>query len=344
MSRLAGRLLNWYARKKRTLPWRGHPDAYAVWVSEIMLQQTRVEAVIPYFLRWMERFPDVARLAAASEQQVLKAWEGLGYYSRARNLHRAARIVIEQYDGCLPPKAAELRKLPGIGRYTAGAIASIAFGGDEPALDGNIRRVLARVFNVEVAADSPAGEKRLWELAAQNLPHGSAGDYNQALMDLGATVCVPANPHCGACPLSSMCEARRLGLQKARPVLKARRAVPHHLHAAAVIVRRGRVLLAQRPSKGLLGGMWEFPNAPVESVTPRRVAAAMRTACGADVRCAEALGVVHHGYSHFTVDVHVFRCTMDSAMPGSELRWIPIRQLDALPMGRIDRQIARKLA
>ncbi len=344
MSRLALRLLKWYARNKRTLPWRGSRDPYAVWVSEIMLQQTRVEAVIPYYLRWMKRFPSVQKLAAASQQDVLKAWEGLGYYSRARNLHRAARVVVEECGGGLPRRAAELRKLPGIGRYTAGAIASIAFGQDEPSLDGNIRRVLARVFNVEEVADSPAGERRLWELALQNLPKGRAGDYNQALMDLGATVCVPVKPLCAECPLNRLCEARRLGVQNERPVMRAKGLVPHRLFAAAVVVRRGRVLLSQRPSKGLLGGMWEFPQAEMPTISPRSIATALCKARGLRVHCGEPLGIVQHGYSHFSVEVHVFRCTMDSAPVPGGLRWVPVRDLEKLPMGRVDRQIARKLA
>ncbi len=344
MSPLASRLLRWYARNKRTLPWRGRTDAYAVWVSEIMLQQTRVETVIPYFLRWMERFPDVQRLADAPEQQVLKAWEGLGYYSRARNLQRAARMLVKEQGGLLPREARELRKLPGIGRYTAGAIASIAFSRDEPALDGNIRRVLARVFNVQEVAGSPAGENHLWELAAQNLPKGQAGAYNQALMDLGATVCVPGNPHCSQCPLNRMCEARKLGLQDERPVVKAKASVPHRLYAAAVIVRRGRVLLSQRPSKGLLGGMWEFPKASVRTLSPRNVQAALRREQALNMGCAEPLGVVHHRYSHFSAEVHAFRCTMDSRPVASQLHWVSLRELEDLPMGRIDRQIARKLA
>src|SRR5512142_1128202 len=175
MTRFASKLLNWYQQNQRSLPWRGHPDPYAVWVSEIMLQQTRVEAVIPYFQRWMERFPTIADLAKAPEREVLRAWEGLGYYARARNLRKASQAVVEQHGGQLPRTADELRRLPGIGRYTAGAIASIAFGLDEPALDGNIRRVLARVFNVVEPADSPEGTRQLWNLAAKHLPKGEAG-------------------------------------------------------------------------------------------------------------------------------------------------------------------------
>ncbi|MGD9094125.1 MAG: A/G-specific adenine glycosylase, partial [Anaerolineales bacterium] len=184
-SEFANLLLNWYAEHARDLPWRGRVDPYAIWVSEIMLQQTRVETVIPYYQRWMARFPTVKDLAQSSQQKVLSVWEGLGYYSRARNLHRAAQIVMDQYGGELPADRTLLLKLPGIGHYTAGAIASIAFGLDEPALDGNIRRVLARAFDVNAPVRSKQGEQRLWELATEHLPTGRAGAYNQALMDLG---------------------------------------------------------------------------------------------------------------------------------------------------------------
>src|SRR5215210_6804882 len=179
-NRLSSRLLSWYRLHKRTLPWRGHPDPYAVWVSEIMLQQTRVETVIPYFEKWMRLFPDVQSLAGASEHEVLNAWEGLGYYSRARNLHKAAKMVVDQHHGEIPRNLDELRRLPGIGRYTLGAIASIAFSMNLAALDGNIKRVYARIFDIKEPVDSPAGEKVLWNLAEKHLPKGHAGDYNQA--------------------------------------------------------------------------------------------------------------------------------------------------------------------
>ncbi len=343
MSRFSSKLLDWYDQNKRTLPWRGHPDPYAVWVSEIMLQQTRVEAVTPYFERWMQRFPTVDSLAAAPEQDVLSAWEGLGYYARARNLRQAAKMVVEQYGGQLPQEAGELRQLPGIGRYTAGAIASIAFGRDEAALDGNIRRVLARVFNVEQPADSPQGIARLWELAEKHLPKGRAGDYNQALMDLGATICVPANPRCLICPVMKLCEARKLGIQDERPVLKAKKLGPHHIVAAGVIERKGRVLLVQRPSKGLLGGMWEFPNGRVRGVPLRHIQKVLRELYGLEVECSQPLGVVEHGYSHFSVSVHAFRCRPVSVPRMKSFQWVPVKKLGDFPMGRIDRQIARML-
>ncbi len=238
MRRISSKLLAWYRAHGRTLPWRGLTDPYAVWVSEIMLQQTRVETVLPYFEKWMKLFPTVWALADASEQVVLNAWEGLGYYSRARNFHKAAKIVVDEYNGLLPRDLDELGKLPGIGRYTVGALASIVFGMDEPALDGNLKRVYARLFDVSEPVDSPEGEKLLWKIARENLPKGQAADFNQALMDLGALTCVPKNPRCLLCPLMELCQARENGTQEIRPVKKPKTETPSYIHAAAVIVRR----------------------------------------------------------------------------------------------------------
>jgi A/G-specific adenine glycosylase len=312
-----------------------------------MLQQTRVEVVIPYFEKWMRLFPTVQALAAASEQEVLNAWEGLGYYSRARNLHRAAQIVAEQYNGEIPRDLEELRGLPGIGRYTLGAIASIAFGMDVAALDGNIKRVYARIFDLEIPVDSPAGEKILWELADRNLPQGHAGDYNQALMDLGATICVPKNPRCLICPVMKLCQARRNGTQNLRPVKTPKKEVPHYVNAAAVVIERGRVLLALRPSRGLLGGMWEFPNGRVDGEPAAGLPKALKTGYNLRLRVKrspgsrkEALGIVAHGYSHFGVTVHAYRCELLSPAEGTNLKWVPLKKLDEYPMGKIDRQIA----
>ncbi len=342
MNRFASRLLKWYKENRRALPWRDQADPYAVWVSEIMLQQTRVEAVIPYYLRWMERFPTLKALTKATEHEVLSMWEGLGYYARARNLRRAAQVVQERLAGELPRTAEELRKLPGIGRYTAGAIASIAFGCDEPALDGNIRRVLARVFDVREPADTVRGMNLLWKIAGEQLPKGRAGDYNQALMDLGATICVPGEPRCPICPLNALCESRKRGVQAKRPVMSAKKHVPRHMLAAAVVFRRGRVLLAQRPSPGLLAGMWEFPNVRVDH-SGRRFAGRLRRAYGIAVKCGQSLGVLQHSYSHFHAEVHVFRCTPLIVPEAGTLRWVRVGELADFPMGRIDRQIARKL-
>ena len=333
------------------MPWRNHPDPYAVWVSEIMLQQTRVETVIPYFEKWMNLFPNVNALANSSEQDVLNAWEGLGYYSRARNLHKAAQIVASKFNGELPRDLTELRSLPGIGRYTVGAIASMAFGMDEPTLDGNLRRVFSRLFDVDIFADSLAGEKILWDLAAQNLPKGQAGDYNQALMDLGSMICIPKNPRCLLCPLMKICEARQHGTQELRPVLKPKKAVPQYIHVAGVIIQRGRVLLAQRPLDGLLGGMWEFPNARVNADPAKELTKVLNAAYRLKVRIEpsrnvkkkDALGIIQHAYTHFKVTVHAYLCEAVSIPKSKDLKWVKITDLNDYPMGKVDRQIALKI-
>jgi len=337
---LQTRLLNWYNKNKRTLPWRDHPDPYAVWVSEIMLQQTRVETAIPYFEKWMRLFPSIARLAESSEREVLNAWEGLGYYSRARNLHKAAKMILKEYDGKMPVDLTELIKLPGIGRYTMGAIASIALSMDEPALDGNLKRVYARLFDVDEPIDSSKGESLLWDIARQNLPKGRAGDFNQALMDLGAMICIPKSPRCLICPLMELCKARINGTQELRPVRKPKRAVPQYIHAAGIVIKRGRVLLALRPQTGLLGGMWEFPNGRVDGDPAGEVVKALKTGYSLKVQRKEAIGMVQHAYTHFKVTVHVFRCDFSSVLNKKNLKWVLLKELDDYPMGKVDRQIA----
>ncbi|MGE5462231.1 MAG: A/G-specific adenine glycosylase, partial [Syntrophothermus sp.] len=339
-SRLSTTLLHWYHLNKRSLPWRDRPDKdpYAVWVSEIMLQQTRVETVISYYERWMKLFPTIPALAAASEQEVLNAWEGLGYYSRARNLHRAAKIVNEQYDGQLPRDLDELKKLPGIGRYTLGAIASIAFDRSVPALDGNIKRVYARVFDLSEPVDTPAGEAILWDLAGKHLPQEHAGDYNQALMDLGAAICIPRDPRCLICPWMKLCKARQHGTQNLRPVRSPRKSVPHHTHAAGVIVQEEKVLLAQRPSQGLLGGMWEFPNGRVDGDPRDGLDSALKMGYNLRLRAKRTIGreplaVVEHGYTHFSVSTYVYRCELASPAEGNNLKWVFLQELDNYPMG-----------
>lgn len=346
MNPLAQALLNWYDQHARALPWRNHPDPYAVWVSEIMLQQTQVATVVPYFARFMERFPNLAALAAASEQDVLALWEGLGYYSRARNLHKAANLIVSEFGGQLPAALDDLRRLPGVGRYTAAAIASMAFGQDAATLDANLRRVFARLFDVTEPADSAAGEKRLWELAEAHLPPGRAGDYNQALMDLGATICLPRNPGCLRCPVHDLCRARTLGVQEERPILKPRLAVPRYHHAVAVIVRDAMTVLARRPTQGLLGGLWAFPSARIDAhADPAQAfSSAIEAACALKVAPARPLGAVRHAYTHFRLTAHPFLCTLESHAPPEPWQWVPLNELHTYPMGKVDRQVARKLA
>lgn len=349
LSEFSQRLIKWYELNARSLPWRGLSDSYAIWVSEIMLQQTRVETVIPYFARWMQRFPTLNDLANASEDEVLQAWEGLGYYSRARNLHKAARLVLEDFGGQLPQNRDDLERLPGIGAYTAGAIASIAFRQDEATLDGNIRRVLTRFFNVTESVRSPQGKRILWSLAKDHLPPGKAGDYNQALMDLGAAICTPRSPACPLCPLSDLCQARALGIQEQLPMGIIRRAVPHIIVTAAILQRSGQVLIAKRPSRGLLGGLWEFPggkleeNENLEDCLKREICEEM----GTDIFVEDAFGIYDHAYTHFTVTLHAFLCHLSSVEPvplhHSDLLWVSVTELKNFPMGKIDRMIARSL-
>ena len=272
---IADLLVRWYRDNRRDLPWRRTRDPYAIWVSEIMLQQTRVAVVVPYWQRWMARFPTAAELAAAPLDQVLSAWSGLGYYGRARNLHRGAREVVARYGGRLPDSAAELRSLPGIGRYTAGAIASMAFGRREPLVDGNVARVLARLFALEEDVKSAAGQARLWQLAAELVPAAAPGDFNQALMELGATVCTPQAPRCPDCPLAARCQARQAGRERELPRLPARTRdadKPVLAAAAAWIERGGRLLLARRIPEGLFGGLWELPQAATRAALAARLA------------------------------------------------------------------------
>lgn len=297
----------------------------------------------------MKRFPTIKSLAGSSEQDVLAIWEGLGYYSRARNLRQAARVVMTRHAGRLPGDVDALLTLPGIGRYTAGAIASMAFGRDEPAVDGNAIRVLARVFNVKQPVGSSRATKRFWALASKHMPRGHAAGYNQALMDLGASICKPRQPNCSACPLRRDCRAFALGIQEKRPVRKTLTGIPRRYFAAAVIRQRGQVLVLQRPTTGLLGGMWEFPNVMVKS--PQDARSALRRGLNKKLELSlpliQKLGQYEHAYSHFSSHLQVFGTTLNGVRPKVIFnvmhRWLSLNKLDELPMGKLDRQIARSL-
>ena len=344
-------LLEWYRLNARDLPWRSVQSPYRTWVSEVMLQQTQVETVIPYFTRWMATFPDLATLASADEKAVLSLWEGLGYYSRARNLHRAAKLVVNEGNGKLPKTIADLQKLPGIGRYTAAAIASIAFGVDAAVVDGNIRRVLSRLFDLREPARSTEGERKLWALADEHLPAGNAGTYNQAFMDLGATLCTPKDPACGQCPISSYCQAYRLGVQEQRPVRMPRKKVPHLTVTAAVIHQNGEVLLAKRPSDGLLGGLWEFPGGTLEETDVDLSACLtreIREELNVTIQVGAPFGIYKHAYTHFKITLHAFICEILSGekpepLASDGLIWVGLDELGDYPMGKVDRQIAQRL-
>jgi A/G-specific adenine glycosylase len=318
---LAVPLLAWYDKNARDLPWRGNPTPYRVWVSEIMLQQTRVETVIPFFGRFVAALPDIRALAEADEGLLMKLWEGLGYYGRARNMQNAARIVMAKYAGELPGTPEELRELPGIGDYAAGAIASIAFSRPVEAVDGNALRVLARLTACREDTGNPAVKRRFRALARDMLPKGRPGDFNQAVMDLGATVCLPgASPRCEACPLTAYCAGLREGIQGTLPV-KARKK-PRAVREITVIVLKGRgaALLVRRPAKGLLAGLWG--PITVEGWLDEREAAAWLEGRGAAVRSLSRLEDSRHIFTHVEWRMRGYLADAEGFEPDSESAWV----------------------
>ena len=349
MAPISEKLLHWYDQNARSLPWRFDPTPYKTWISEIMLQQTRVETVIPFFERFIARFPEIGVLAAAEESDVLRLWEGLGYYSRARNLHKAARVMLEEYAGQIPADLAALRSLPGVGAYTAGAIASIAFGAAEPALDANIRRVGARLLDLHEPPGSEA-DRILWEFCQRILPAQRSGDFNQALMDLASKVCTPKAPTCHLCPLWSDCLAFQRDTAAQLPVRKPKAKIPHKLVLAAVITRGDEVLLAQRPADGMLGKLWEYPGGSVPEETsslPDALRELMLSRFGFSINVGSPLSSYKHAYTHFRITLQTFRCELPGASPlplPPGFAWALIGELSTFPMGKVARQISHNLA
>ncbi len=306
---LRSSLLKWFDREKRAMPWRGTKDPYQVWLSEVMLQQTRVETVTRYWGRFLDRFPSVRALAEASEQDVLKAWEGLGYYRRARHLHRAAQEVVERHHGVVPSDEEAFRALPGVGDYTAGAVLSIAFGKPLPAVDGNVIRVLCRLHNIVEAPTRPETAARIRSIAADLVHRRRAGDWTQALMELGAIVCLPREPRCLLCPVARSCQGRAAGTAARLPVRAPKKAPHRWEHACAVVRRRGRLLLVRRPEEGLLGGMWELPSGELDgealdAAVPRILA----QTTGLSATYDRELGSVDHAFTHARLTLRV--CTV----------------------------------
>jgi len=306
------RLLDWYRDAHRRLPWRDTKDPYAIWVSEVMLQQTRVETVIPYWHRFMARFPDVHALAAAPLDEVLKAWEGLGYYARCRNLHKAAAVVAGRHGGRFPEDPAAAAALPGLGRSSVGAVLSIAYGAVLPVLDGNVRRVAVRILDEREDPRRPVVQRRLWQAVTSWIAASpDPGTHNQALMELGATVCLPRGPRCEACPVADGCAAREAGTADRLPARGPARTVPE-VEAAVGILRdkTGRIFVQRRPPDGLLGGLWEFPGGKIRPGESPAGACAREVLeeTGFPVRVGDPVAVVRHAYSHFRVVLHAFEC------------------------------------
>jgi A/G-specific adenine glycosylase len=338
------KLLQWYKKNKRDLPWRKTRDPYAIWVSEIMLQQTQVTTVIPYYQNFLNTFPTVCNLAKANLSKVLKAWEGLGYYSRARNLHRASQIILNQFHGKIPDTLNNLLNLPGIGRSTAGSILSFAFHEDAPILDGNAKRVLSRLFSVSGSPGARKTVQLLWQLSESLIPKGHANSFNQALMDLGAMLCTAKDPQCPHCPLKKYCQGYLSGKLESYPSKVMTKSIPHISAVSAVMKKDGKVLLRQRPPKGLLGGLWEFPNWRIEGKQRMRLRLrnTIKKEMEMDVEVKELLGVFNQTYSHFKLTLHVFYC---QPFHGREnTKWIPIRNLHLFPMSRIHRRIAEMIS
>ncbi|OGP19113.1 MAG: A/G-specific adenine glycosylase [Deltaproteobacteria bacterium RBG_16_66_15] len=341
---MSAALLRWFRTAARPMAWRETRDPYRILVSEIMLQQTRVETVGPYYERFLSKFPDVRTLARSRPDDVLKAWEGLGYYSRARNLHRAAGIIVDRHGARVPCTVEALEALPGVGRSTAGAIAAIAFGADAPILDANARRVVARLFAIEGDPRSAATEKILWERSARLVRKGKGRDTALAVMDLGAVVCLPKAPRCKECPLRFRCSSCRRGLQDSIPPKRAGKTVPHHDIVAAVFRRSdGALFLMRRPSDGLLGGLWAFPSgkrAPGESLEDglRRF---LREKLHVRAVIQRKVGIVRHAYSHYRITLHGFLCgTARGALPSGEgTGWLPGRGEGTFALPRADRKL-----
>jgi A/G-specific adenine glycosylase len=342
-------LMRWYEGSKRPLPWREDKDAYRVWVSEVMLQQTRVQTVVPYYRSFLERFPTVRSLAEADLQQVLKAWEGLGYYGRARNLHRAASQVMDRYGGALPDTTEELRRLPGVGEYIAAAVGSIAFGRAEAVVDGNVKRVLARLFRMEEPVNRPTSHPVFRNWAEALLDVRNPGDFNQALMELGALVCTPRAPRCADCPLPRWCRAHGAGMTEIYPKRIRSSPVPEVAIACGVVYRKDRMLITQRKPEGLLGGLWEFPGGKIRPGETAAQACVREIAEEVGIRVAVSSHLAHvrHAYTHFKIRMDVFQCRYRSGkvrLSGPvDHRWILPEALDRYPFPGANRKFLHLL-
>jgi A/G-specific adenine glycosylase len=342
-------LLAWYLKNQRPLPWRQTRDPYAIWVSEVMLQQTQVKTAIPYYLRFMQQWPDVAHLARADLQTVLKSWEGLGYYARARNLHRAAARITSQFEGRIPDTWQELRGLPGVGDYIASAVLSIAYGQPYAVTDGNVKRVLSRLLRLDVSINHSSSRGIFGEAADRLLDASRPGTYNQALMELGAVVCVPGQPECPACPLESLCEAHAAGVVEAYPRKQPRRQTPQYHIAVGIVFRNNRMLITRRKTDGLLGGLWEFPGGKIrDGETPAEACMReIKEEVNLVVQPTDFLARVKHAYTHFRIIMEVFCCSYVSGrvrLAGpTDYRWIHPAELGHYPLPKANHKFIPKL-
>lgn len=351
-------LLEWFFANARDLPWRRTLDPYAIWVSEIMLQQTQVKTVLPYYERWMRELPDVRALAGAASEKIHKLWEGLGYYTRVRNMQKAAQVIMEKHAGWFPSKFDDVLALPGIGRYTAGAICSIAFNAPAPILDGNVIRVLTRLFGIRENAREQETNARLWKLAEElvqraGLGHsafvvrhslsGPCSALNQSLMELGALICTPRQPQCLPCPLAQQCAARREGMAESLPNLGKRAGTTPRRFVAAVVERQGRWLVRQRPAGVVNAHLWEFPNLEVHGADPE-VRAALEQHLGVKIESMSRLVTVKHSITRYRITLEAYRIEVNGARPKAGAgQWVTKAAVDSLPFTSAHRRVLMSL-
>lgn len=346
---LAPRLLRWFETAKRDTPWRRMRDPYRIWLIEVMLQQTRVETGTPYYEKFVRRFPTLRALAEASVDDVLGLWAGLGYYSRARNMHAAARMMVERHGGRVPQTVDELTALPGVGRYIAGAVASIAYGVRAPVVDGNVMRVLCRLEAIRANPKEASVQRRLWALAGELVPEKRPGQFNEALMELGSILCTPKAPACPKCPVRGLCEARRLGIAEKLPRLPKRKPTPHYDIAVGIIRRRGKFLIVKRPADAMLGGLWELPGGKRQAgesleETARRE---IREETDLDVEVGRLAASVNHAFSHFRITLHAFECRWRGGRvrlsAGDEHRWVAADEAGEFPVPAATRKVFEQI-
>lgn len=348
---IAEKLVTWYEMSHRSLPWRETSDPYAIWLSEIMLQQTQVASVLPYYERFLAKFPTIRVLAAASLDEVLKSWEGLGYYARARNLHKAAQALMKDHGGNFPSSFEAIHALPGIGESTAGAIATFAFKNPHPILDGNVKRVLSRLRGIEEPVQTSSVQTRLWETSRALLPQEPEAAYafNQAIMELGATLCTPKQPDCPRCPWRDDCQAFAQGRQDKIPLKQPAKKTPHYTIGVGVVRQDDKLLIALRPEEGLLGGLWEFPGGKcrddetLQSCVKREIL----EETGLTVHVGAEIARIKHAYSHFRITLHAFDCDYLSGTPepkaSQRLLWVPLEEIEQYAFPKANKAILKAL-
>ncbi|MBI5422413.1 A/G-specific adenine glycosylase [Candidatus Peregrinibacteria bacterium] len=338
-------LVHWFNENQRDLPWRKTYDPYQVWISEIMLQQTQVKTALPYYDRWMTAFPTIASVAKASEDEVLKLWEGLGYYSRVRNLQKAAQVIMDKHQGKIPTRFEELLELPGIGRYSAGAVSSIAFNQEKPVVDGNVIRVLARLIGTTENTRLPKNVEQFWNWAEALIPTGHAREFNQGMMELGALVCTPANPKCGTCPLAKQCVAYAKGIQEQLPN-RGESEAKIKIQVSVAVIRKGdKVFIQKRPSHGLMAGLWEFPGGKTNAgeTSLKAIHREIREELGVGLKNVKKIRTIKHGYTKFHVDLHCFTAELGEGTfkptVAEEYKWVSMDSLKKYPFSAPGRKL-----